>query len=73
MCNATGTFEANRFGTTNSGVFTITNSWGNGRHQSGGGCSGSVFSLDLSRANSIYGKSNTVTPESLKVNFIMRY
>lgn len=73
MCNATGTFEANRFGTTNSGVFTITNSWGNGKHQSGGGCYGSVFSLDLSRANSIYGKSDTVTPLSLRCMFCIRY
>lgn len=72
--NITGTFSAVRRGGNNnpspSGAFTQT-TW-NARNGSGGGDDyGGTFTLNASRSNSTYGRSNTVTPLNIKYPYII--
>lgn len=72
--NITGTFSAVRRGGNNnpspSGAFTQT-AW-DARNGAGSGDDwGGTFTLNASRSNSIYGRSNTVTPLNIKYPYII--
>ena len=72
--NITGTFSAVRRGGNNnhspSGAFTQT-AW-DARNGAGSADDwGGTFTLNASRSNSIYGRSNTVTPLNIKYPYII--
>ena len=66
--NITGTFAGLRTegGTTGTGVFQNNGNY-NGYASANGSATNNSLSFDASRSSSIYGNSNTVQPQSIKV------
>ena len=76
MPNITGSFNATLLhdgGAVGYGAFIAGGSDTKSTPQSGGDASQSGFSFDASRSNSIYGNSETITPESLSTKFFIKF
>ena len=73
MPNITGSFFVNKSDVTSvQGAFKA-NSPGGGNSANYISGAPSNISLDASRSNSVYGKSNTVQPPSLKIRIVTRF
>ena len=70
--NITGTFDGNTDdgSTHKTGPFYIHSTTGTGAN---GGSGAGVIGFDASRSNAIYGKSTTVQPPAMIVNYFIKY
>ena len=74
--NITGNFslsEMRPVEITNGAFYTLTQHPVPNSYRSSGSGSSYVFGFDASKSNSIYNKSNTVQPNSLIFNYIIKY
>lgn len=75
ICNATGSLGTLFHGANKPSGACYTNNWNTafaGVAQ-GSGSGYSEYSLNLSRSNSIFGKSSTVTPLSKTTRFFIKF
>lgn len=71
--NITGTFEIWKFDDYTSSAFTKEYMGRPANSKNGGSDAAWKITLDASKSNSIYGKSNTVQPEALSLLPIIKY
>lgn len=75
ICNATGNLGTLFHGANKPSGACYTNNWNTafaGIAQ-GSGSGYSDYGINLARSNSIFGKSNTVTPKSLSTKFFIKF